>query len=174
MVLETYKNDTSVSKVKSNIFPFDTEHREKITDSQREGSLLEHVISNEPQPHQTATQNDIHTAVLQALKTLPLNEARAVYERLGLGRLSSGGSLRTASIASSGMVDRRSKKKDKLEADEPIEMTGEALKTFYHKGVRRLRRRASDPRYPEVRLLSRLFNDIASFGSDETIRVAID
>lgn len=53
-------------------------------------SVLEHVVSNQPQPqaHSERAESEMRLAVLQALSTLPDNEKRAICERLGLGSFS--------------------------------------------------------------------------------------
>ena len=50
-------------------------------------SVLEHVMSNQAQPHEHSerSQSEIREAVLRALNTLPEDESRAIHERLGLG-----------------------------------------------------------------------------------------
>ena len=118
---------------------FDEATWERILESHNEGSVLEHVASNQAQPPARIELSDgeLHAAVLKALNKLPLDEANAIYERLGLGK-------------GTGKIKF---------TDMEIGGDPETAKLLYKKGVRRLKRRVSDPKYPELKALERIFNE---------------
>ena len=117
---------------------------EKVIESHAAGSVVEHVASGQPQPHahRELSQGEMRGAVLKALNTLPADEARAIYERLGMGS-----SLTTAPLSYTQL-------------EQSLGVDPETARTLYQKGVRRLRRRASDTtNYPEMKTLHRIFED---------------
>eukprot|EP00596_Hydrurales_sp_CCMP1899_P001153 CAMPEP_0119033782 /NCGR_PEP_ID=MMETSP1177-20130426/852_1 /TAXON_ID=2985 /ORGANISM="Ochromonas sp, Strain CCMP1899" /LENGTH=286 /DNA_ID=CAMNT_0006990801 /DNA_START=376 /DNA_END=1236 /DNA_ORIENTATION=+ len=127
---------------------FDEATWERIVATEKQGSVLEHVVSEQMQPQaQTEReQSEITGAVLMALNTLPEEESRAIHERLGLGTFST--------------TDIRTDKGTGVLKFSEMEIDTVAAKNLYQKGVRRLRRRAYDDKYPEMKVLQRLFNEL--------------
>eukprot|EP00607_Mallomonas_marina_P009266 CAMPEP_0182417854 /NCGR_PEP_ID=MMETSP1167-20130531/2294_1 /TAXON_ID=2988 /ORGANISM="Mallomonas Sp, Strain CCMP3275" /LENGTH=378 /DNA_ID=CAMNT_0024591663 /DNA_START=152 /DNA_END=1288 /DNA_ORIENTATION=- len=120
------------------------DEEEGVTEPQTQellSSNLDMLLSSQPPPTAQAGQRDARATVLQALATLPQDEAFAIYSRLGLGE----GAEETqgdTSFAGAAAADE------------------ELLKALYHKGVRRLRRRVNFPeKYPAVCALEGLFRD---------------
>lgn len=102
---------------------------------------IEQVRSTQPPPGDTVILREVHIAVLQALLTLPKEEARAIYHRLGLGQSDTVPTL--LAFNATELVPSK-----------------EELQALYHKGMRRLRRRTMDPmKYPEVNNLGVIFRE---------------
>jgi RNA polymerase sigma factor (sigma-70 family) len=177
---------------------FDEATWEKVVEPEREGSVLERVVSKstpQPQVHNAFLQSEVRAAVIRALETLPQDEARAIYNRLGLGMAtdsdvasffssSEGDDNSPSTLSVSGNdIDSIASKNvasvlgERSEASSPRSIANVAvavatsessspvqhpdhmdvMKVLFQRGLRRLRRRASDPRYPEVVMLKRLF-----------------
>jgi RNA polymerase sigma factor (sigma-70 family) len=120
---------------------------ERVIESHTVGSVVEHVASSASQPHAhlERTQGEMRAAVLKALNTLPEDEARAIYQRLGLGSAPETIPLNYSQLERSLGVDP------------------ETARMLYQKGVRRMRRRllsVDTTKYPEMKSLHRIFSEL--------------
>jgi len=121
------------------------------------GSVVEHVVSRQAQPHahHERTQGEARVAVFQALSTLPEDEAHAVYSRLFSPAASAAG---TGKLNYSALED-------------VMGVSSDTARTLFQRGIRRLRRQSKDPvKFPAMMSLERCHAELEA-PSGETLTV---